>query len=57
MTVKERQPISRLDRNIEHIVSENGIADVIAALARLCERRGMPVIFRRLNKLYEWIRP
>lgn len=46
---------SRLDRDIERIVSENGIRDVIAALARYANEMGMPVVFRRLNKIYEWM--
>lgn len=46
---------SRLDRDIERLVSENGIRDVIAALARHCNDMGMPVLFRRLNKIYEWL--
>jgi len=47
---------SRLDRDVEKLVSENGISDVIAALARYCNDRGMPVVFRRLNKIYEWLK-
>lgn len=46
---------SRLDTDIEKIVTENGIQDVIAALARYCNDKGMHPIFRRLNKIYEWL--
>jgi hypothetical protein len=49
--------MSRLDNAVEQLVSEHGLADVIAALARLCNKRGFPVIFRRLNKIYEYMRP
>lgn len=46
---------SRLDRDIERLISENGIRDVIAALARRCHAMGMPTLYRRLVKLHEWL--
>lgn len=47
---------SRLDLEINQLMSRHGIGEVIAALARLCNERGMPVLFRRLNKIYEWLK-
>lgn len=44
-----------LDEEIEQLVLRRGVKDVIAALARHCESHGMIVLFRRLNKIYEWL--
>lgn len=45
----------RLDRDIAQIVEENGMSDVIAALARLANDKKMSVLFNKLNKIYEWM--
>lgn len=47
----------RIDRDIEQILSENGIKDVIAALVRACAKGGMPGIERRLKKISDWMAP
>lgn len=49
--------MTRLDRDLEQLVSEHGIADVIDALARYASLRGMAVISRRLAKIYDYLRP
>lgn len=44
-----------LDQEIDRLVSRFGFPDVLAALCRYCNRIGMPVIFRRLNRVYEYL--
>lgn len=44
-----------IDDEVDRLVRKHGIGEVIASLARHCNARGMPVLFRRLNKLYEWL--
>lgn len=45
-----------IDRDTTALVDKYGVGEVIAALARDCHERGMPVLFRRLNKIYEWLK-
>lgn len=45
-----------LDDEIDTLVQKYGIDEVIAALARHCHTTGQVVLFRRLNKLYEWMK-
>lgn len=46
---------SRLDRDIDQIIAENGIHDVIAALARYCHRTERKVLYHRFVRIYEWL--
>lgn len=56
-------PGSRLQRDVEQLVSENGLKYVIAELARYCRSppvqyyptQVMATAFRRLNKIYEYL--
>lgn len=45
----------KLDRDIEQLIRENGIPDVIDALARWSREHGVRVLSRKLFKLHEWI--
>lgn len=46
---------SQLDKDLELLVRKYGVRNVIASLARHCNDAGMPTLFRRLNKIYEWL--
>ena len=46
-----------LDHEIDALVQRYGIDEVIAALARYCHATGRTFLFRRLNKIYEWLKP
>lgn len=54
---------SRLDCDIKQIISENGLADVVAALARYCHAppvqhyppRKMATAFRRLDAIVVYL--
>jgi hypothetical protein len=53
----------RLKNDLEQLISENGLRSVIGALARFCHspphqlypERVMATLFRRLNKLFEYL--
>lgn len=44
-----------LDDWIDRLVRSHGIAEVLAALCRHCNERGMTVLFRKLNRVHEWL--
>ncbi len=54
---------TRLKRDLEQLISENGLKSVIGALARFCKSPPtqtypqpiMATLFRRLNKLFEYL--
>jgi hypothetical protein len=46
---------SRLERKLEELVAENGIDAVLAALCQLCLAQHRTVLFRKLNRVYEWM--
>ncbi len=37
------------------LINRFGVREVLAAYCRECNRRGMPVLFRKLNRVYEWL--
>lgn len=45
-----------LDDQIDNLVRTHGIGEVLAALCRQCNIMGMPVLFRKLNRVYEWLK-
>jgi len=44
---------TRLDRDLEQIIRENGVNDVLAAFCRWCHKNGYRGLFTKLNKIYE----
>lgn len=44
-----------VDAAIGDFVAMYGIDETLAALCRHCELRGMKVLFRKLNRVYEWL--
>lgn len=48
-----KQPI---DLKMRSLIDAYGVDEVLAALARACNDRGMPGLFRRINKIYEWLK-
>lgn len=52
---RETMAQSRLDRDIDQLVSEHGMRDVIFALANYCDNKGMASICKRLLKIYGWL--
>ena len=44
-----------LDEEIGKLITKYGINQIVAALARWCNNHGHNPIFRRLNKIYEWL--
>jgi hypothetical protein len=49
------QAMSELQRDIDKLVRKYGVQKVLAALCRQCNEMGMPVLFRKLNRVYEWL--
>lgn len=47
--------MSDLDDQVEELVRKHGIRDVLAALCRVTNGMGMLVLFRKLNRVYEWL--
>lgn len=46
--------VSRLERDLDQLIQENGIKDVLAALCRWCNNKGLERLFTKLNRVYEW---
>lgn len=44
-----------VDARVRDLIDRFGTHEVLAALCRECNRRGMPVLFRKLNRVYEWL--
>lgn len=47
--------MKKVDEDIERAVREHGIDATLAALCRFCNDAGMLVLFRKLNRVYEWL--
>lgn len=44
-----------VDKRMRDLIDHFGVDEVLAALCRQCNERGMPVLFRKLNRIYEWL--
>jgi hypothetical protein len=44
-----------LDDEVDRLVRAHGVGAVLAALCRQCNSMGMPTLFRKLNRVYEWL--
>ena len=47
--------MSEIDKEMKKMVSNWGMHAVLGALCRECNRLGFPVVFRKLNRVYEWL--
>lgn len=44
-----------LDEQLDALIRKHGMKEVLAALCRRANEMGMPGIFTRLNRVYEWL--
>lgn len=44
-------PLARLEREIEHMVDQHGMDEVLRAVARVCEAKGMKALALKLFRL------
>lgn len=44
-----------LKKEIDRLVRRHGVRTVLAALCQQCHEMGMTVLFRKLNRTYEWL--
>lgn len=44
-----------LDYELDKLIRTYGVREVLASLCRHCNDTGMPVLFRKLNRVYEWL--
>lgn len=57
LCIEDLDTMTPIDKDVSALVDKYGIAEIVAALARECNKRGMPVLFRRLDRLYNWMKP
>lgn len=44
-----------LDEKIDKLILQHGVDEVLAALCRHANGRGSATLFRKLNRIYEWL--
>lgn len=47
--------MTKLEQRIDDLISEYGVRDVLSALCRACNDRGMATLFRKLDRVYAWL--
>ena len=47
--------MTNLDEQIGILIRQHGFKEVLASLCRNADDMGMPVLFRKLNRVYEWL--
>lgn len=47
---------TNLDKEIATLLQKYGTDEVLASLCRRINHMGMPVLFRKLNRVYEWLK-